>query len=197
AFGLAAAERAVGRDALEHRLQHLGQEGGLEGRGGLAHPRGGDGGGRGRLEQGRGDGQIAHAHITSISACSAPAVLMACRMLIMSRGLTPRAFRPLTRSDSEAPPPTMRICRPRSSSTETSDWGTAAVSPSQKGSGGTTSAFTGIETLRFPCTMATVETRTAMPITMTPLTASMTALAGASTWTGRFSTRLTKPAMPI
>src|SRR5690606_28812658 len=198
AFGLAAAERAVGRDALEHRLQHLGQEGGLEGRGGLAHPRGGDGGGRGRLEQGRGDGQIAHAHITSISACSAPAALMACRMLIMSRGLTPRAFRPLTRSDSEAPPPTMRICRPRSSSTETSDWGTTAVSPPRlKGSGWLTSGVSCTETVRLPWAMATVETRTASPMTMTPLTSSMITLAGASTATGRFSTRLMKPAMPI
>ncbi|MNN41352.1 hypothetical protein D3C81_1554670 [compost metagenome] len=45
--------------------------------------------------------------------------------------------------------------------------------------------------------MATVEMRTASPMTMTPLTSSMMTLAGASTRTGRFSTWLTKPAMPM
>ena len=45
--------------------------------------------------------------------------------------------------------------------------------------------------------MATVETRTASPMTMTPLTSSMMTRAGESTMTSRFSTRLMKPAMPI
>ena len=51
--------------------------------------------------------------------------------------------------------------------------------------------------VRLPWAMATVETRTASPMTMTPLTSSMMTLAGASTWTGRFSTMLMNPAMPI
>src|SRR5689334_21822435 len=41
------------------------------------------------------DGGIAH-HSISISACSAPAALIACRMEIMSRGPTPSALRLLT-----------------------------------------------------------------------------------------------------
>ena len=40
---------------------------------------------------------IGRAHpITSISACSAPAALIACRMEMTSRGPTPRAFSPST-----------------------------------------------------------------------------------------------------
>src|SRR5690606_2236134 len=114
-----------------------GQEGGFEILGRAARARD-VGAGRGqaldRAGQVDGDDQVAH-HITSISACRAPAARMAWRMEIMSRGLTPRAFRPLTRSDREALSATILSSRPRSSSMKTSDCGTTTVWPSEKGAG--------------------------------------------------------------
>src|SRR5690606_18147805 len=132
---------------------------------------------RGVAEQVGGDGQDVH-QITSISACRAPAALMACRMLIMSRGLTPRAFKPLTKVDREVEPPTIRIWRPVSSAMLMSDWGTSAVWPALKGSGWLTKGDSWTETVRLPWATATVETRTASPMTITPLTSSMMTLAG-------------------
>src|SRR5690606_9588999 len=141
-LGLAAAERLGGLDAREHLLEHRRQERGLEGLGGLldlpalgqfggaARPGlGGEEGGR----QGDGAGQ-AH-HITSMSACRAPAALMVCRMEIMSRGVTPRAFSPATRLAREAPFFTVTNLRPFSSSTATPDCGTMAVWPWLNGAG--------------------------------------------------------------
>ena len=49
-------------------------------------------------------------HITSISACSAPAALIACRMAIMSRGPTPSALRPSTSSCRLTPEAARRSC---------------------------------------------------------------------------------------
>src|SRR5690606_23787569 len=193
-FACAAAERRLGAQALEHGLHHLRQEVGLkglcraaqafqvlrlagQGRGGIAQ------------QVGRG-GEGAH-QITSISAWRAPAALMACRMLIMSRGLTPSAFRPLTSVDREVEPPTSRISRPASSLMLTSDCGTTTVWPPRlNGSGWLTIGVSCTDTVRLPCATATVEIRTASPMTMTPLTSSMMTLAGESIWTGRFSTRL-------
>src|SRR3546814_7994878 len=40
-----------------------------------------------------GDGGVGHGQSTSISACRAPAALMACRMEIMSRGPMPKIGR--------------------------------------------------------------------------------------------------------
>src|SRR5690606_3187842 len=42
-------------------------------------------------------------HCTSISACRAPALFTARRIVIKSRGLTPKALRPLTRSRTAVP----------------------------------------------------------------------------------------------
>ena len=55
-----------------------------------------------------GDLEIGGTHpITSISACSAPAALIACRIEIMSRGPTPSAFSPLTSTSRLTPSRTM------------------------------------------------------------------------------------------
>src|SRR6185312_5802763 len=107
-LALAAAERPGGGDAVERLAEHAGKELGLEalrrlldlGLGGL---RAG-----GRRDRRRGQdverdglgGEGAH-HITWMSACRAPAVLIACRMEIMSRGVTPRALRPATSEASD------------------------------------------------------------------------------------------------
>src|SRR5690606_17641440 len=187
-------EGSLGAEALEHGLHHLRQEAGLEGFGRAAHGfeilrLAGAGRGVGAQQVGR-DGEGGH-QITSISAWRAPAALMACRMLIMSRGLTPKAFRPLTRVESEVEPPTSRIWRPVSSLMLTSDCGTTTVWPPRlNGSGWLTIGVSCADTVRFPCATATVEIRTASPMTMTPLTSSMMTRAGESIWTGRFSTRL-------
>jgi len=74
--------------------------------------------------------------------------------------------------------------------------GTTVVSPPEKGAGWLTNGVSCTDTVRFPWAMATVETRTFSPMTITPLTSSTITRAGMSTCTGRFSTRLMKPAMP-
>src|SRR5215217_808200 len=143
-LGVTAAERAVGLKALEHRLQHHRQERALELFRGLGDAVFASGHGRGAVGTGRrtlqhhqvGGGRDGKAHhITSISAWRAPAALMACRMEIMSRGVTPRALSPLTRLASDAPFFKVISWRPRSSSTVTCDWLTTVVSPRLKGAG--------------------------------------------------------------
>src|SRR5258705_5203442 len=130
----AAAERAVGFDAFEHGAHEFIDEDGLEILSRLAHLAGvlcrpqcplrfGGGKGGGKL-------QVGGAHpVTSISACSAPAALMACRMEIMSRGPTPSAFNPLTSSCRSTPSLSNRSCLPISSSTLISVRGTTCVWP--------------------------------------------------------------------
>jgi hypothetical protein len=110
-------------------------------------------------------------------------------MEIMSRGVTPRAFSPPTKVASEAPVRTVRNCLPFSSSTETSLCGTTAVWPVRaKAPGWLTAGCSRTVMVRLPCWMATVETRTESPMTITPATSSITTLAGESGSTERFST---------
>src|SRR6185437_1635468 len=95
---------------LEHLLEHDRQEPGLELLGrlldlaALRQLRGALHGRRGLDQAWRQDGgrKVGH-HITSMSACRAPAALMVCRMEIMSRGVTPSALSPETRLASDAP----------------------------------------------------------------------------------------------
>src|SRR5262249_16972310 len=121
-----AAEGPICLNAFEHGADHLVDEDGLEILGYFCRLVGiGDfriRGGRFRARQRRGDLQIdwraevAHP-ITSISACSAPAALIACRIEIMSRGPIPSAFKPFTSSCRLTPPFTMARRLPMSSST--------------------------------------------------------------------------------
>src|SRR5579863_6706457 len=109
ALARAAAEQRVGVEPLKHAFEGLRKEIGLEICAGLL--------GRGDIEiaadrrcallgQRRGGeyGIGAAHHITSISACSAPAALIAWRIEIRSRGPTPRALRLLTSSCRLTPP---------------------------------------------------------------------------------------------
>ena len=57
-------------------------------------------------------GSRVHQPITWMSACSAPAALIACRMEMMSRGPTPSAFRPSTRSAARRPRAARPSCCP-------------------------------------------------------------------------------------
>src|SRR5690606_17343609 len=108
-------------EALEHRLEKRRDELGLEFLRRFPCPRVASGFGRGGgLCSGRrgghmhigGQGGEGFHYITSISAWRAPADLIACRMVIMSRGLTPSAFRPSTSSLSEMLPSMMPSCLP-------------------------------------------------------------------------------------
>src|ERR1700712_2680262 len=108
-LALAAAGDAVGLDAGKHAAQELGDEdaliflGGRVRLGGVAsRPR------RRRQRRGLGHHQAGgsarvHQPITWMSAWSAPAALMACRMEMRSPGPTPSALSPSTRCCSETP----------------------------------------------------------------------------------------------
>ena len=56
--------------------------------------------------------------------------------------------------------------------------GTTAVWPWLSGAGWLTAGFSAMVMVRLPCAMATVETRTSLPMTMMPEISSMTILAG-------------------
>src|SRR5262249_27375030 len=68
-------------------------------------------------------------HCTTMSACREPAVLMVCRMEIMSRGLTPSEFNPATSSSRVTPGSTTASLRSGSSWTWTLVRGTTTVTP--------------------------------------------------------------------
>src|ERR1700744_3226052 len=166
-----------GVDLGLHRGALLGRHGGGAGLGG----------GQGRTElagHGRdlGHGREGHGrrigvhrtYSTWMSAWSAPAALMVCRIEIMSRGVTPRALRPATRVDSDGAPPTTSNCLPFSSSTLTADWEVTVVRPWLKGAGWLTWGVSCTEMVRLPWAMATWEMRTSEPITITPETSSIT-----------------------
>src|SRR5580658_5119206 len=169
-LALAAAERGRGGDARHHRLQHRGEERGLEvlrrlvDLAALGEVGGAGGGGAlgGRVD-GRGDQRERTHHITWMSACSAPDALIACRMEIMSRGVTPRALRPVTTLCNEAPPPTNSSFLPFSSSTLTVLCGTTVVVPWLNGSGWLTFGVSVTVMVRLPWAIATVEMRTSEP----------------------------------
>src|SRR5581483_124674 len=73
-------------------------------------------------------------HITSISAWIAPVALIACRIEIKSRGPTPSAFSPSTRSESDTPSCTTPSLVP-SSCTPILVRGTTLVRPRENGPG--------------------------------------------------------------
>src|SRR5712671_5330807 len=75
----------------------------------------------------RESGDAVH-HITSMSACIAPAALIACRMPIRSRGPMPRLFKPSTSCCSETPSFTTASFLP-SSETPTLERGVTTVRP--------------------------------------------------------------------
>src|SRR6185437_15048718 len=204
-FALAAAERAVGRDAFEHAAEHLRNHHGFELLCRLFRSRRVRGGVR-RDDVGRlghrhraGDGEVGTHPITWISACSAPAALIACRIEMMSRGPTPSAFRPSTSFCKLTPPLESTAMRlPLLSSTEMVVRGTTLVSPPlENGSGWLTSGASLTLMVKLPCAMATVETRTSAPITITPEVSSMMTFAGWSGSTFTCSTSVSRPITPF
>src|SRR6185312_16097253 len=186
-LALAPAEHPVGLDALEHAAQQLRDEHTLillGGAGGLGDVRGLAGPVHRALlrqETRVGDCRV-HQPITSISAWSAPAALIACRMEMMSRGPTPSAFNPSTRCCSDTPSCITAMRLPRLSSTWMLVRGTTWVVPVlEKGVGWLTWGVSVTLMVRLPWAIATVEMRTSAPITITPLFSSMITLAG---WSG-------------
>jgi hypothetical protein len=179
-LAFAAAELAVGRNAFEHLSHEFGDEDGFELLAAFFAAMGW------RLACGACTGCLdasppatreidAGAHpITSMSACSAPAALIACRMEMMSRGPTPSAFRPSTSRCRLTPSLSTAILLPLPSSTWICVRGTTSVVP-PLAEGKRLAHFGRLVTLmvRFPCAMATVEMRTSEPITMTPDCSSM------------------------
>src|SRR6185295_18187584 len=124
----------VGRNAFEHRADELVDEhrfkvlrslrrlGGVLCRTRLCK--------RFACQDRRGELQIGRGHyITWISACRAPAALIACRIEIMSRGPTPRAFSPLTSVCRLTPLLSTTSRLPLSSSTSICVRGTTTVWP--------------------------------------------------------------------
>src|SRR5690349_19015132 len=87
-----------------------------------------------RLEAGRRHCEGIRHHITSMSAWIAPAALIACRMVIRSRGPMPIALRPSTTCCRDTPSRTTNIFFP-SSWTPMLVRGTTRVLPRAKGSG--------------------------------------------------------------
>src|SRR5581483_1893568 len=139
-LGLPAAEQRIVADAVEHMLEDLRQKECLEvlarlvrGLGVLQRAR------SGRLCRidGPGDrrryGIAGVHHKSSISAWSAPDALIAWRMLIMSRGPTPSAFKLLTSSCKLTPAGSTAMRRSACSSTLTSVRGTTTVCPPPPG----------------------------------------------------------------
>src|SRR5579859_3411542 len=141
-FALTAAEHLVGAHAFEHVSEHLRHEDTGELLGGLAQIL--IIGGRFGVERlslaerhiGLGRESLAETvagegghHITSISACSAPAALMACRIVIRSRGPMPSALRPVTSSWMVTPADSTASFLSAPSSTCTSVRGTTVVVP--------------------------------------------------------------------
>src|SRR5476649_2856331 len=109
-----------------------------------------------------------------MSACSASAALIACRMEMMSRGPTPSAFSPSTRCCSETPSWITVILLPLLSSIWMLVRGTTSVVPVwEKGEGWLTCGVSVTLMVRLPWAMAMVEMRTSAPITITPLFSSM------------------------
>src|SRR6478672_12111780 len=94
-------------------------------------------------------------HITSMSAWIAPAALIACRMLIRSRGPMPSPLRPSTSCCSETPSFTTASFLP-SSVTPTLLRGVTTVRPRDSGLGWLTCGLSEIVTVRLPCATATV-----------------------------------------
>src|SRR3954451_12908327 len=175
-----------GINGIEHRLQQLadchclevlcglGQSGWI----GCASTKRGAGATDGRsLWQGRQRRGGNFCHRTSRSACRAPAALIACRMLIMSRGLTPSELRPATRSRNV----TLVLRTPSFLLLPSSIWisvrGTTVVRPWPNGLGWLTSGVSVTRIVRLPCAIATVLIRTLAPMTMVPLALSTTTLA--------------------
>src|SRR5262249_38168035 len=139
-LALAATELGIAAEAGGHVLEGVGDEEGFEilRRGpGLCHVLGVD---RGRcflaqrteaVERRGGEESVGgdRHHCTVRSACRAPAVLMVCRMEIMSRGLTPSELRPATSCSSVTPGSTTASLRLASSCTSTLVRGTTTVTP--------------------------------------------------------------------
>src|ERR1700733_1605173 len=135
----AAAHRAVAVGAGEHLLEHRIQKHRLEFlRSGLRLALDD----RGRVLRGLGRGKFftwmerccCDHHIISMSAWMAPAALMACRMVIMSRGPMPSALSPSTTCCSETPSLTTASFLP-SSVTPTRVRATSRVRPFAKALG--------------------------------------------------------------
>src|SRR3990172_810824 len=185
----AAAEQRVRLDAGEHLLHDLRHEKGLEvlRRAACLHRVGGArqawaavGGGerQSQIE----DRQRKLHHLTSMSACRAPADLIACRMAIMSRGPTPSVFRLLTSSCRLTPEGRTASLFFDCSSTWMSVRGTVVVVPVlDNGLGCDTCGVSVMRMVRLPWAIATVLMRTLSPMTMMPDSSSMTTRA---IWSG-------------
>src|SRR5579859_7468019 len=192
-LALSAAEHGVFSDALEHVREHLRHEHAGELLGGLGDVLARSGRRIERLALGHGQvglggeglrsGRAQH-HITSISACSAPAALIACRMVIRSRGPMPSALRPETSSCRVMPAGSTANFLSAPSSTWMSVRGTVTVvPPEENGVGCDTCGVSVMRMVRLPWAMATVLMRTFSPITMVPVRSSITTLAIWSGWT--------------
>src|SRR5271163_3969141 len=182
----AAAVRPIAVDAVGHLLEHRVEEHRLEvAGGGLRLVFDLEGGlnlpGRRIADRVQRSTEVGYAchHITSMSAWIAPAALIACRIVMRSRGPMPSALSPSTICCSETPSWTSASLLP-SSCTATEDRGTTTVRPRENGPGWLTCGASEIVTVRLPCATATVETRTSRPMTMTPERSSMTILAAIS-----------------
>src|SRR6185369_1392739 len=129
--------------------------------------------------------------IMESSACNAPAALMAWRIPIRSRGVTPSRFSARTTSPMLAPSG-MTVNRRDSSTTFNSVLGTTVVWPVVlKGDGWETCGASFITRERLPWETATVEIRTLSPITMVPVRSLSTTLAWASGLTSSVSREAT------
>src|SRR5262249_60196863 len=104
--------------------------------------------GRGGMRVGgdRVDDAASH-HITSMSAWMAPAALIACKMLIMSRGPMPSPLRPSTSCCSDTPSFMIANFLP-SSDTATFERGVVTVRPRDSGAGWLTCGLSEIVTVR-------------------------------------------------
>src|ERR1017187_5812798 len=103
--------------------------------------------------------------MTSKSASSAPAALMACKIEITSRAVAPMLCNPPTNSSILAPSPISRRFAGLSLAC-TSVWPTTSVFPAESGAGWETESSVWICTENPPCKMDTAPSRTSFPITM-------------------------------
>src|SRR4029434_9281085 len=165
---LATAEQRIARQVAVHLFERLGDEEGFEVLGagldlgqvlGVDRRRGILAQGAAAVE-GRGGNRGGH-HCTVSSACSAPAVLMVCRIEIMSRGLTPSEFKPATSSSSVTPGSITASLRSASSCTSTLVRGTTTVTPVlENGLGCDPCGVSVMRMVRLPCATETLLVRT-------------------------------------
>src|SRR5271165_2917740 len=126
--------------------------------------------------------------ITSRSASSAPAALIACKIEITSRALAPILCNPPTNSSTLAPSPISRRFAGLSLAC-TSVLPTTSVFPGDKGAGWETEYSVEICTENPPCRMDTAPRCTSLPITMVPVRSFTTTRARRCTVTVTFSIR--------